>query len=113
MITSINESETLTKHGSCKYKCKFDRIKCNSIQWWNNGKCRCECEKIRVFERDYVYNPTTFNCENGKYFASIMDKIICDKIIDIKETNFNEKNITCKIQIFFIILIFLESPLHY
>ena len=42
-----------------------------------------------------------------------MDKIICDKIIDIKETNFNEKNITCKIQIFFIILIFLESPLHY
>ena len=25
-----------------------------------------------------------------------MDKIICDEIIDVKETNFNEKNITCK-----------------
>ena len=28
--------------------------------------------------------------------SSIRDKIICDKIIDIKETNFNEKNITCQ-----------------
>ena len=27
-----------------------------------------------------------------------MDKIICDEIIDIKETNVNEKNITCKTQ---------------
>ena len=26
----------------------------------------------------------------------IMNKIICDEIIDVKETNFNEKNITCK-----------------
>ena len=29
-----------------------------------------------------------------------MDKIICDEIIDIKETNVNEKNITCKTQNF-------------
>ena len=25
--------------------------------------------------------------ENGKYVASIMDQIICDEIIDVKETN--------------------------
>ena len=31
------------------------------------------------------------NCANGKYSVSIMDKIICDEIIDVKETNFNEK----------------------
>ena len=36
-----------------------------------------------------------------------MDKIICDEIIDIKETNFNEKNITYEIQSFYILLTFL------
>ena len=36
-----------------------------------------------------------------------MDKIICDEIIDVKETNFNEKNITCKTQSFYILLTFL------
>ena len=33
--------------------------------------------------------------------------IICDEIIDVKETNFNEKNITCKTQSFYILLTFL------
>ena len=28
-ITGINESKTLTKHISCKCKCKFDGRKCN------------------------------------------------------------------------------------
>ena len=37
-----------------------------------------------------------------------MDKIICDEIIDVKETNFNEKNITCKTQSFYILLIVLS-----
>ena len=31
MIKEINESKTLTKHISCKCKCKFDERKCNSI----------------------------------------------------------------------------------
>ena len=30
MIKSINESKTLTKHVSCKCKCKFDGTKCKS-----------------------------------------------------------------------------------
>ena len=39
-ITQINESKTLPKHHiSCKCKCKFDGIKCNSNQWWNKNKC--------------------------------------------------------------------------
>ena len=38
MITEINESKILTKHISCECKCKLDEIKCNSSQWWNNGK---------------------------------------------------------------------------
>ena len=44
MIKGINQSKILTKHLSCECKCKFDGRKCNSSQWWNNDKCRCECK---------------------------------------------------------------------
>ena len=54
MITKINESKTLTKHISCECECKFDGRKCNSDQWWNNDKCRCECKKLHVCEKGYV-----------------------------------------------------------
>ena len=100
MITVINESEILRKHISCECKCKFDGTLCKSNHWWNNDKCRCECKKIHVCEKDYIWNPATVNCENGKYLASIMDDlaIICDEVIkwydeEIKTipTNFNEK----------------------
>ena len=85
MITGINESKTLTKHISCKCKCKFDGRKCHSDQWWNNNKCRCDCRKRHVCGKDYVWNPATSNSENGKYLASIMDDsvIICDEFIDV------------------------------
>ena len=43
MITGINELKTLPKDISCECKCRFDGRKCNSYQWWNNDKCRCEC----------------------------------------------------------------------
>ena len=54
VITRINESKSLTKHISCEYKCRFDRRKCNSDQRWNNDKCRCECKKRHVCEKDCV-----------------------------------------------------------
>ena len=80
MITGINESKTLTNHISCKCKCKLERTKCNSNQWWHNNKGRCECKKIYVCEKDYVSNPATCNCENEKYLASIMDKLFVMKL---------------------------------
>ena len=91
MVTGINESKSLTKHISCKCKCKFDGAKCKSNQWWNNNKCRCECKKHHICEKDYVWNPAAFDCENGKHLASIIDKIVYDEIIEVKETNFTEK----------------------
>ena len=118
MITGINESKTLTKHISCQCKCKFDGTKCKSNKWWNNDKYRCECKKHHICEKDYVRNPATCNCENGKYLASIKDDsvIACDEVIksydeEIKTspTNFDEKNITCKMQSFYILLIFYVS----
>ena len=39
MVTGINESKILRKYISCQCKCRFDERKCNSDQWWNNGKC--------------------------------------------------------------------------
>ena len=46
MITGISEWETLTKHVACECKCRFDGEKCNSDQWWNYNKCRCELRNI-------------------------------------------------------------------
>ena len=51
MITGINESKTLTKHISCKCKCKFNGRKSNSDQWCNNNKCRCECKKFMYVKK--------------------------------------------------------------
>ena len=95
MITGINDSKILTKHISCECKCNFYGKNCNSDQLWNNDKFWCECKKWQVCEKDYVSNPATCNCENGKYLASIIDDsaIMCDKLIEsyAEETNFNEK----------------------
>ena len=73
MITGTNESKTLTKHISCECKYRFDGKKCNSDQWSNNDKCQCECKKRHICEKDYIWNPSTCNFKNGKYFASVMD----------------------------------------
>ena len=34
-------------------------------------KCWCKCKKIHVCEKDYVWNPASCICENGKYLASV------------------------------------------
>ena len=109
MITVINESETLRKHISCECKCKFDGKKFNLNQWWNNNKYWCWCKKHQIREKYYVWNPVICNCENGKNLASIMDDsvIICDAVINAEETSFNEKNVTCKTQNFYILLTIL------
>ena len=69
-------------------------------QWWNNDECWWECKERHLCQEDYVWNPVTYSCENGKYLASIMDNsaIMCDEVIEScdKETktfpaNFNEK----------------------
>ena len=110
MITGISESKTLTKDIWCECKCEFDGKKCNSNQWWNNDKCRCECKKIHVCENNYVWNSATCNCENGKYLASIVDysTIIGDKFIESydEKINFNEKKAICKTQNCYIYLLF-------
>ena len=93
MITGINESKTLTKHISCECKCWFNKRKCNSDQWWNNGKCQCECKKRQLCEKNHVWNSATCICKNGKYLASIMadSANICDEVIQWRNRNFSNK----------------------
>ena len=76
-------------------------------------------KKLHVFEKDYVWNLTTCNCENGKYLASIIDDSVIpfDEIIEsydedtksklYDETNFNEKKSNFKTQNVHILLVFL------
>ena len=113
MIKGINETKTLTEHISCKYKCKFDGTKCISDQWWKNSICRCEFKKRNICEKDYIWNPSTCICENGKYLESIIDNsvIICDEVkesyneeIKAIPTNFKEKKAICKTQNVYILL---------
>ena len=54
MLTGINESKILTKHISCKCKCKFNGRKCNSNQKFNNDKCWCEWKK-RICKQDFIW----------------------------------------------------------
>ena len=83
----------------------------NAIQI--NGGVKCECKKHNICQKDYVWNPSTCSCKYGKYLASVVDHsaITCDKVIEssveeikIVPINFNEKNITCKTQNFYILL---------
>ena len=69
MITGINISKVLTKDTSYKRRCKFDGVKRNSDQWWNNDKYWSECKKYNIFEKDYIWNPATCSCKNGKYIV--------------------------------------------
>ena len=64
-------------------------------------------------KKDYIWNPGTCSCENGRYLASIMDDWVmtCDKIFEEETktvtTNFNEKNAICKTKNVYILLAFL------
>ena len=115
MIAGLNKSKTFPKHISRKCKCRFDGRKCNSTQKWNDNKGRCECENLKehhVCKKDYIWNPDTCSCKNGKYLACIVDKsvITWDEIVNTTKTvptkivpvNFDEKKVTCKTKILYI-----------
>ena len=128
MIIGINESKLLTRQVSSLCKCKFGGRKCNSNQKCNDSKCWCVCknpEEHYVFKKDYIWNPATGTCGNGRYAESITDYsvITCDEIIDamgklytepIKTVptkgtsiSFNEKAVTCETKKIYILLAFL------
>ena len=63
-------------------------------QKWNNDKCRCQCRKHHICEKDYIWNLATCSCKNRDYLASIIDDsvITCDETIDAEvNKNFSTK----------------------
>ena len=43
-------------------------------------------KKYRICEKDYIWNPATCSCENGKYLASIIDDSVITCVGIIGET---------------------------
>ena len=85
MISTINESKTLTEHMSCKCKFKFESKKYNANQKWNNNECWCDCEHVKnICEKESYLELCNMYWENGKYVGSIIDDsvIICDEIVE-------------------------------
>ena len=84
MITSIVEIKTFAKHILCHWKCKFDSIKFNLNQKWNN--LTCECKNYCPCKNNASWNSSTCTYKNEKSLKSIADilVIVCDKIkIDV------------------------------
>ena len=110
MITGINELKISKRlfHANVNVNLIEQNV---SLQWLNNDKCWCEWKKHHVCEKEYIWNPSTCIRENGKYLETIMDYsvITCDEFIASyeKKINFNEKEAICKIQNFYIFLVFL------
>ena len=92
---SINESESLTKHISCEYKCGFDEKKeKNQVNVGIMTNFNLSVKDIM----HHAWNPSTCNCKNGKYLAIVIDDsaFICHEIIESYDketktvpTNFN------------------------
>ena len=76
----------------------------------------CEHKK-HICQKDYIQNPATLSCKNGKFLASVIDDLVItsDKIIDAEAKSYdnetktvtihlNEKNGICKKILYFICL---------
>ena len=81
MIAGINESKTLKKH-ICEGKCKVDVRRGNSDQQWNNDKCRCECKKRHVHEKNILGIPlhVAVQMENIQQVLWIIQRLFVGKL---------------------------------
>ena len=50
-------------------------------------------KNIIYVKKNYIQNPDTYSCKDGKYLASIIDDsvISCDEIIDAEDKSYNEE----------------------
>ena len=51
-------------------------IERNSDKKRNNDKCWCECKTHHICEKDYIWNPATCSCKNGKHLTNIIDSLV-------------------------------------
>ena len=84
-MTKIDEAKTVIKHISCDSKCKFNSA-AFQIKRGRRRKGQCECKIYCECKTYHSWNPTTYNCKNGKYLQSIIDKsvIMSSEIINVR-----------------------------
>ena len=83
VITGINESKTLTKYISCKFKVNL--IEENVIQINCGIMINVDVSiKTSYICKNQIWKPSTCSCKNEKHLASIMDDstITCDEVIE-------------------------------
>ena len=54
MISWSNETKQIKWHKSCKCECKLNSSVCNNKQKWSKDKCRCECNKINLCDKEFI-----------------------------------------------------------
>ena len=66
LISRTNETRHIEWHKTFKCKCRLDASVCNNKQRWNEGKCRCECEKLidkGLWDKRFIWNISNCECE--------------------------------------------------
>ena len=86
LMSRINETRQIIWHETCKCVCGLTTAVCNSMQIWNEDKCRCECKEDLInkmaCDKGYIWNPSNCACE-------------CDKLCDIGQY-LDYKNCICR-----------------
>ena len=74
LMSRINKTRQIIWHETCKCVCRLTSAVCNSMQIWNEDKCRCECKEDlinkMVCDKGYIWNLSSCACECDK---------LCDK----------------------------------
>ena len=68
-MSRTNETRFIKWHEICKCLCRSDGIICNSKQWWNENKCRCQCKELidkGTYNKGFIWNPSNCECESDK-----------------------------------------------
>ena len=130
LMTLTNETRHIKWHEWCKCICRLDKIICNSIQRWNEDKCRCECKELinkGVCYKGFIFNPSNCECECdkscsiGEYLdysncmcrKKLVDPLVeeCTKNIDetklISITVENENNSRCTSNVIYEVLFWI------
>ena len=99
MITNKNEAKTMTKHISCKSKCKFNSTTCNLNRKLNNRTCQCECKNYHKCKKMIVgILAHVFVKIESIAYISVIERdqiIIVMDIVSTKLTNAIATIVTC------------------
>ena len=86
LVSRTNETRHIEWHKTCKCKCRFEHIVCNTKQRWDNDKSSCECKELidkDVSNKGFIWNPRYCECECYKSCEYLDYKNCTCKLADI------------------------------